>query len=182
MPPLGVAPTASQLTGKQKLDFFITFIGCYLLFVALVICAVAGRTAFRLHTVKTTWPTVQAEVLGCEQIVGQRVRNGAIPQATECRFQYAVNGRSYTATTRTLFTAPPSKNAPQWIADHPPGSRMTLYYSPGQPAKASMGGADAAIDSEEPMHFFRAAAFFGLAGLILIATVMIMRRRSVDLQ
>ncbi len=177
----GISRLSGPLSRQETIKLTLGFFGCYLVFVALVICVVAGRTSLRLHTIKTTWPTVQAEVLGCGQVSGHRIRSGAIPQATQCHFEYSVDGKLYKATTSTLFTARPSKNAPQWIADHPPGSHMTLYYSPGRPANVSMGGADAAIDSEEPTHFFHYAGFFAIGGFALIG-ISFAVRQSGELQ
>lgn len=167
---LGLSRLSGPLSKRQTLLVMARVFGVYLLFVSLVICAVAGRTAYRLHTIKSTWPSADAEVIACRQVAGNRVRNGSIPHATECAFTYTVNGARFAATTRTLFTSPPSANAPRWIAEHPPGSRIKLYYAPGSPGAGpvSLGGADSAIDSEEPAHFFRAAGLFAIAGIGLL--------------
>jgi hypothetical protein len=163
---------------RDKKFLILVTLGCYLMFVALVISAVSGYSAWRLHVVRTQWQRLDAEVQGCSEKQIRRTRGG-FQKYTQCSLQYWANGQSQVVTTltRNSWSAPTQ----QWMGEHPPGSHMVLYYD-AESGRVSLGGADAAIDTEEPQHFFRAAGCFAAAGMGLLAIAFWTRKPEANFQ
>lgn len=167
-----------QVLAKDQKVMMFGFLGGYLLFVALVICAVAGNSAVRLHSIRTTWPTADAEVLGCREVM-TGIARGRKSWSTQCQLRYSVGGTTYAANTWTRFPDFFRGEVPRWIAEHPPGSHLLIYYPPGAPrGPVNLGGADAAIDSEEPTHFFKVAGVFALGGVALLMSAYVRLRAN----
>jgi hypothetical protein len=55
-----------------------------------------------------------------------------------------------------------------WIARHPPGSRLTIHYDPSNPSNISMAGADSELRTDSPKGRFQLGILGTVSGLAML--------------
>src|SRR5579863_6941611 len=101
-----VALQAVPAPRGPKAIFVLNFLGGFLILVAVIISALAVKDTMHLHTVLTTWPSADAQVIHCYEQFAPLGRNQRKQAATACELRFFVNGQWNVATTRTAFSAP----------------------------------------------------------------------------
>ena len=155
----------------------------------------AGWQAYERDTIRQSWAQTNAEVVRC-RLVDHQTRRRTFNLWTlkevgptfslACRFRYGVDGRDYTAETRSHSTYVEYLTAAmgQWVNDHEPGSRQMIYYDPSNPQNISLGDADAGFEPDSTEHRLQLALMFGGGGVVLFGgglwLAAVQRRRDLS--
>lgn len=89
-----------------------------------------------------SWPIVQGTVVSAKVI--ERRRRGGPSFRPEIEYDYTVNGTAHRSDRyRVIHNWRTTSLAAEIVARHPPGTAVTVYYDPSNPARAvlSPGGA-----------------------------------------
>jgi hypothetical protein len=143
-----------------------------------VAMAVMSGIAYLQANQAGRWPTVDARVVRSEVEVSKKVggiRRGQAVQSdyhtAAVRYEYAVNGRSYTGTKITLDGSHTSgydrTDAEQWVRKYPVGARVRIHHAPDEPQRSVI---DPAPGSGFLAFIFILGKLMIIGGAVLVRT------------
>ncbi len=126
--------------GPGSAAFAVLFTAFAVVFESFFFSGLASRV--REQRASASWPGAQGTVVSARVI--ERRRRGGPTFRPEIEYDYTVNGTVHrSGRYRVIHNWRTTSLAEDIVARHPPGSAITVYYDPSNPARAvlSPGGA-----------------------------------------
>lgn len=138
------------------------FFGCLLAFGAAAM-GVFFIAAVRKKWAVGRWASAAGTVIESEAVWGTTTRGGRTARTWLARFayEYEAGGRTYTGRRVAFYKRCTGSWAREFVARHPVGSRVRVYYDPARPAESVL---DRSFRALWLLPFF--AAVFGALAFV----------------
>lgn len=142
------------------------------------VCLLAtALSALRGYKEQKRWPRAEATIRECKVVRHKASRNSRMfLNNAECAIEFVAGGQRVEGgmTSRPFADTAPLE---QWVARHPPGTRIAVHYDPAWPPSAVPEGPLELFDVNDTRIFRKAAAIAGCTAGVLLLLAALARRR-----
>jgi hypothetical protein len=169
--------TTSERAGCSGRLALLVAGGLALAFAAIALIGAAMQW-WREYDTQKRWPRAEAVIEECKLVEHKGIRGSVRNMyGVDCSITFDADGqRVQGGFSSQLFVDPNSAEANAWIAQHPPGSRITVHYDPSWHPSAVPEGPPGIFDTSSPRLFLKTAGIAGIVAVVLLGAAFLLRR------
>jgi Protein of unknown function (DUF3592) len=167
----------SSTTFKTGCSGRLALLGAGLLALAFtgVALIAAASEWWTVHKTQKRWPRAEATIKECKIVPHPGIRGSRVTTySADCFITF--NGTEGGFSTLPTSLEPRIAKYREWIAQHPPGSRIAAHYDPAWPPTAVPEGPPEIFAISSPRMFLKAAGIAGATALVLLVLAFVVRR------
>jgi len=161
-------------------------IGGFAVVASALVAFGAATTWWQGYQVRNRWPAVSATIQRCEVKSHKRRNSSLLVWTAECAITFQAKGETVRGGIDSLGAyyehRPKSWGNPgidelrAWVADHPPGSVLTVHYNPEWPPQTEPVPSPAIFDRYSNTLMLRVAAAAAAVGIVLVVIALAVGR------